>query len=66
MILTPDTSQVRYIYTINNISIDCELTSFTEVAEAMTSIDNGKACGSDNIFPEHLKLGGNGVAILRL
>ena len=57
------THKDKVVNNISNISIDCELTSYTEVAEAIKSLDNGKACGSDNIFPEHLKLGGNRIAI---
>ena len=62
--VTGSTHKDKVVNKISNISIDCELTSCTEVAEAIKSLDNGKACGSDNIFPEHLKLCGNRVAIL--
>ena len=37
---------------LNNVPVDCVLSSSTEVSQAISSLYNGKACGLDNIFSE--------------
>ena len=49
---------------LNNVSVDCVLSSSTEVSQAIASLDNGKACGLDNIFSENLKYGGSRISVL--
>ena len=48
----------------NNVSVDCVLSSSTEVSQAIASLDNGKACGLDNIFSENLKYEGSRISVL--
>ena len=49
---------------LNNVSVDCVLSSSTEVSQAIASLDNGKACGLDTIFSENLKYGGSMISVL--
>ena len=49
---------------LNNVSVDCVISSSTEVSQAIVILDNGKACGLDNIFSENLKYEGSRISVL--
>ena len=49
---------------LNNVSVDCVLSSSTEVFQAIASLDNGEACGLDYIFSANLKYRGSRISVL--